>query len=509
MESRMPHAGLLVCLAAMAAPPPAEQWVVVCPAAFRDAVEPLVEHRRAQGLRVVVLPPTEGLKARLHRACRERPGRSSILLVGGLKHVPPARGTAGRMNGEPTDAAYGCLDGTRLPAVAVGRFPARDVQEVKAMVAKTLALERAGPGRWRRQMTVLAGIPAYNPVVDRLVESIAFARFDKLHPSWAGRAIYTAATSRFCLPDRELRGQALAYLREGQSVILYLGHSNAEGLYAGPTAPFLTRDDWGRLSVGPHGAVFVTFGCNGCQLAGPDGEGYGVAAMRNPAGPAAVLGSHGICFAAMVQLAADGLFQKAFTGRPPARFGDCWLAALEGVARGRIDFLSYRMLDGVDGNPNVPQATQREEHLEMFVLLGDPALRLPRVDEDVTIEVEKAVTAGKTLPIRGELPERLRGGWVSVSLERSPGSVPDGLVPLPAKPGTERDRVMRENHRVANHFVVAQTVGLPREGGYSAVLQLPERLPWPTLTLRVRVGTAKGEAMAVETLTVRRPEKTP
>lgn len=508
----MPHAGLVVCLAAMAAPPPAEQWVVVCPPTFRDAVAPLVEHRRAQGLRVVVLPPTDTtrLRAQLRRVCRDHPGRSSVLLVGGLKHVPPARGTISRMKGEPTDAAYGCLDDTRLPAVAVGRFPARDVGDVKAMVAKTLALERAGPGAWRRRMTVLAGIPAYNPVVDRLVESIAFARFDKLHPSWTGQAIYTAATSRFCLPDRELRSQALAYLQKGQSVTLYLGHSNAEGLYAGPTAAFLDRADWGKLKAN---GVFVTFGCNGCQLAGRDGEGYGVYAMRNPTGPAAVIGSHGVCFAAMVQLAADGVFQKAFAERPPARFGDCWLAALEGVAKGRIDFLSYRMLDSVDGDPRIPQATQREEHLEMFVLLGDPALRLPRVDDDITIDVEKTITAGKTLSFHGSLPQRLREAKIRVTLERSAGSSPDELEPLPAKPGPGRDRVMMKNHQRANRFIVAEPVVVAFEARgvrwFHGSVMLPTKLPWPRLILRVHAATAKGEALAVEVLAVRREEKSP
>ena len=34
------------------------------------------------------------------------------------------------------------------------------------------------------------------------------------------------------------------------------------------------------------------------------------------------------------------------------------------------------MLDAVDGDSAIPQATQRLEHLEMFTLLGDPALKL-------------------------------------------------------------------------------------------------------------------------------------
>ena len=98
-----------------------------------------------------------------------------------------------------------------------------------------------------------------------------------------------------------------------------------------------------------------------------------------PHGPVAILGSHGICFAAMVQLAADGLLESFGTTAPPERLGDCWLRVKHGVAKGKIDDLSYRLLDAVDGDSTIPQATQRLEHLEMFLLLGDPALRLPQV----------------------------------------------------------------------------------------------------------------------------------
>jgi hypothetical protein len=528
----MPRAAVALCLLALTAapvpasgPPPAEQWVVVCAPGCREAVGPLVEHRKAQGLRVAVVTTTDVLADRdlqardasrlrehLHRLCRAHPGPSSILLVGAIDGperflVPALRGDAGRMKGEPTDAGHGRPGGGPLPTVAVGRLPARSAEEARAMVAKTLALERdRAPGPWRRRLTVLAGIPAYNPVVDALVERAAFARFDRIDPAWAGRAVYTSAQSRFCVPDRMLRRQALEYVEEGQAVILYLGHSSAEGLYAGPTAAFLDRGDWGRLKIREGGSVFVTFGCNGCQLRGPDGEGYGVHAVRNPAGPAAVLGSHGICFAAMVQLASEGLFRRAFQGRLPRRLGDCWLAALEGVAKGKIDFLTYRMLDAVDGDPRIPQSAQRLEHLEMFVLLGDPALRLPQVADDIALDVEQTVTPGRALRVAGRLPDRLWGAKVTLSLERSPGSVPAGLEPLPAA-GPARDRVMLANHRRANRFAVVEATVPARGGAFEARLEVPAKLPWPRLALRVYAASATGEALAVRPLRVAAEEE--
>ncbi|MFO0926962.1 MAG: C25 family cysteine peptidase [Gemmataceae bacterium] len=253
------------CSAPGRRPPPREQWIAVVAPAFRDAVRPLADHRRAQGMCVLVVTTTDlapadaiwrGKAGRLHdrvrQLVRDHPGPSRVVLVGAVSAgtpeataqtvVPPFTGTAGRMRGQPTDNPLGCLDGTRLPTVSVGRLPARTVAEAEAMVAKTLAYERQPRSSdWSRRLTILAGIPAYNPVVDRMLESAAFARFDRLNPVWTGRAVYTNPNSRFALPDRLIRPLAIDYLRDGQAVVLYLGHSDASGLYAGPTAEVLSR----------------------------------------------------------------------------------------------------------------------------------------------------------------------------------------------------------------------------------------------------------------------------
>ncbi len=518
--------GLLVLtpLSALADAPPA-QWVVVVAPAFRKAVEPLCEHRKAQGLKVVVVATTDVLDAKQIRAgeatklrehvnniCRDHKGTSFVLLVGATgttkpedadkKALPPLKGTAGRMKGEPTDNGYGCLDDGRLPTVAVGRFPARNVEEAQAMVAKTIAFEKdQTPGEWRRRLTVLAGIPAYNPIVDRLVEGLALARFDHIDGSWTGRALYHNPQSRFCVPDANLQKQALQFVQDGQAFTLYLGHSSAEGLYGG-RAHYLDRDDWAALKIGRGAGVFVTFGCNGCQLRGEDGEGYGVAAMRNPNGPVAVTGSHGICFAAIVQLAADGLFESTFTGQPPERLGTAWLAVKQGVAAGKMDDVTFAMLDAVDGDAKIPQATQRQEHLEMFLLLGDPALKLPVIASDLDLKVGGDAKAGETLTVAGTVPARLAGAKVRVTLERPVSSTPPDAEPLP-KDGAQRDKVMLANHERANHFAVATAEAEVRDGRFEVKLELPKKLPYRRLILRAYAVTEREEGLGVQTLEVK------
>jgi hypothetical protein len=490
------------------------QWIVVTAPAYREAIQPLCDYRKAQGLHVVVVSTADGLdlRDRVRQLCRDFKGSSYVLLVGAIeagqlaepdrKVVPALRGTVSRMKGQPSDNGYGCLGEELMPTVPVGRFPARSVAEAEGVVRKTLNYERdAKPGEWRRRLTVLAGVPAYNPLVDRLVESQAMARLEKLNPAWRGQAIYHNPQSRFCVPDEVLHDRSLELLRQGQAFTLYLGHSNARGLW-GDGARFLDREDWANLTIPQGAGVFATFGCQGCQLSGADGEGYGIAAIRNPGGPAAVLGSHGICFAAMVQLAADGLFKAGFMDRCPERLGELWLGLKEGLAKGQIDAVTYGLLDAVDGDKNISQDVQRREHLEMFVLLGDPALRLPALHGDVKLTIDGDVAAGKTITVCGAVSNRLATAKVRLTLERPASSEPLGLEPLPKAAGEKRQRIMLANHERANRLNLATTEAAVSDRRFEARLQIPEEIPWPRLIIRAYAADAHQEGMGVAVVKV-------
>jgi hypothetical protein len=503
---------------------PASQWIVVTAPTFRTAIEPLVAHRKAESMRVTVIHTTDVLSSKeilnsdsqklgdhVRKLCRDWKGTSYVLLVGAIeagnltepekKTLPALPGSISRMRGQPSDNGFGCLDGDKLPTVAVGRLPARSEEEAKQMVAKILASERdTRPGEWRQQITVLAGVPAFNPLVDKLVEGLAMSRFAKLDPRWSGRAIYHNPASRFCVPDQQLHDKALEYVQTGQAITLYLGHSWAQGLYA-PNGRFLDRKDWAELKIARGPGIFATFGCNGCQLSGPEGEGYGVAALRNPNGPAAVMGSHGICFAAMCQLGADGILESIGNGKPPERLADVWLKLKQGLAKGKIDDLTFKLLDSVDGDPKIPQTTQRQEHLEMFVLLGDPALKLPRITDSVKLQVQGKIEPGAMITVSGTVPDNLNGGTVRLTLERPLTGEPLDMKPLPPE-ATERVKVMRENHERANRFVVQEDKPSVKDGHFEAKLRLPDKLPWAKLVLRAYAATDKNESLGVLVLEV-------
>ena len=515
--------------AAAAADEARPQWVVVTAPSLRAELEPLCEHRRGEGLAVTVIqtsdvltPPqiragdAAALKERIHAVCRQSKAPSYVLLVGAVNAaddataekvvVPALRGTVGRMKGEPSDNGYGCLEKDLLPRVAVGRFPARSADELRRMVRKALAFEKdRSPGAWRNRLTLLAGNPGGSSAVERrfaewFVQNVADTRLAKVHPLWTGRGVIHAAGSPLYVPDDALRDVSLRYLQEGQTFAFYLGHSNAPGFWSND-APFLRREDWSSMKI-PRGAgVFFTCGCFGCQLQGDDGEGYGLAAMRNPQGPAAVMGAHGESYAAAGQLAMDGMLQLLSRPDPPERLADYWLAVKQGLAKGPMDRLTFWLYDQADGSRGkTSMDLQRQEHLEMWMLLGDPAMKLPVVRPTIKLQTAGEVVARKVIKVTGVLPKEFADATVHVSLERPTGSTAVGLRPVP-KDAIRAREVAMENHDRANTLALAAEDVQARDGRFECMLKLPDELPWRQLTIRA-VATSKNDtAMGVSGVT--------
>jgi hypothetical protein len=504
------------------------QWILVTAPTFRAALAPLCDHRRAEGMRVLVVQTTDVLSARqirdgdghvlkehVHKLCRQAKGPSYVLLVGAPKATDPAiaektavpslRGTVGRMKGQLSDNGYGCLDKELMPTVSVGRFPARTEEEVRQMVQKTLTFERdRSPSLWRNRLTLLVGNPGGTTAVEQrfaewFVQGVAGTRFDRLDPSWAGRAVIHAPGSPFGVPDDRLREVSLRYLQEGQIFSFYLGHSSASGFWSAG-AGFLDRADWAKLKIASGPGVFFTCGCFGCQLDGPDGEGYGLAAMRNPFGPVAVLGAHGESYGAMGQLAIDGMLGCLSTPEPPPRLADYWLAAKAGLARGKMDGFTFWLYDQADGSRGtVPLAAQRLEHLEMWMLLGDPALRLPLRPPAIRLATADTASASKAVTVSGSVPAPFAETTVRLTLERPVGSAPLGLEPLP-KDSVKAREVMMTNHERANAVVLATYEVRPRDQRFECTLKLPAELPWPRLTVRAFAATKTEVAVGALTL---------
>ena len=501
------------------------QWLVVTAPAFRAELAPLIEHRRAEGLEVVVVVTTNvltreqignaiPLEAHIRELFEQTKGPKYLLLAGAVAAsdpataeqtvVPALSGTIGRLKEQPTDHGFSLPDKDGVPAVAVGRFPARTVAEVRYMVQKTLNLERdREAGVWRNRLVLLVGNPGGGPLAELVVERATAPRLERLHPAWSVQAIFNSAMSRYYLPGTHVRDAALRTLAQGAIFDVFLGHSAAPSMWLEGTN-FITVDDWTKLKIPRGQGVFFTCGCFGCQLRGT--EGYGLAAMRNPGGPVAVIGASGETWSAPGQLALDGLLRCCSKPPFPSQLADYWLGVQAGLARGEIDDLTFKLYDQFDGSQGkVPLSVQRLEHLEMWMLLGDPALRLPIPPVDISLEVAGPVGAGRGITVNGVIPGRLVGATVRVCLERPLASVPADLEVLPPESPDNRparERTAIDNHQRANKVVLATAEARLNGNRFTCAVEVPVRLPWPQVVIRAYANTTSESALGVITMPV-------
>jgi hypothetical protein len=390
-------AALFVAFCVAVAEPIPDRWLVITAPAFHADLQPLIEHRMAEGFEVTTLVTTNlltpddirntnaiPLQAYIRDSAERTNSACHVLLVGlpaspdptnaQQTVVPALLGSVGRMNGRLTDYPFAPIGGSGAPRTAIGRFPARTTDEARAMVNKTLRLETQPIAtNALNRLVLLMGNPGGGPVAEIVVETTLQQRLQRLHPTWIVHAISCSSGSRHHVPPEQARDTFFRSLEEGGLFTVFMGHSSAASLWLG-AEHHLTRRDLIRVNMP---GIFFTCGCYALQFH-PGNAGYGVAAMRQPNGPAAVIGATAESYAAPGLLAADGLLQCLREPPFPHRLADYWLAIQTGLATGEIDTFTFNLYDQADGTKGkVPLDVQRREHLEMWMLLGDPALRIP------------------------------------------------------------------------------------------------------------------------------------
>ncbi len=185
-------------------------WLVATAPAFRAPLAPLIEHRRAEGFKVLVVETTNvlspeeiwlsqgaALETCIRRLLEPGKGPNYVLLAGTAGTpdaaaaqqivVPALPGRNGVMKQRPSDYAYGLprRDQDGECAAAVGRFPACTVEEMQGMVEKTLSMEQncRRPGAWRNRLALIQGNPEAGFLGEMFVGQLMAQRLGRLHPA--------------------------------------------------------------------------------------------------------------------------------------------------------------------------------------------------------------------------------------------------------------------------------------------------------------------------------------
>ena len=421
---------VLVTLLLCAAGGPAADTAVVCPAEFRQALEPWVRYRSGQGHRVAVLSnagsPDE-LRAQVRRLAAGGALRF-LVLVGDAdprlyndpavrRRSVPAHYSRAEVNVRfgstpeiATDNWYADLDDDRVPDVAVGRIPADSAEELERLIGKILAYERSSDfGHWRRQVHFVAGLGGFGPVADTVLEAAAKSLISQGIPSaYCTTMTYGSWQSPYCPDPRKFRDVTLGRLNEGSLFWVYLGHGQHgavdEVRVPGGRYPILSTDDAQQLAC-QHGAPIACFlACYSGAFDLPR-DCLAEEMLRADGGPVAILcGSRVTMPYAMTVMGAE-LLEEVFAEQTET-LGEALLAAkrdmmqTEGLSRYRqaLDAMARLMSPTAD-----ELAAERAEHLDLFNLLGDPLLRIP-FPKPLELQVEPAAAAGSRVVVRGDSP---------------------------------------------------------------------------------------------------------
>lgn len=259
------------------APDRAADYIAILPAdpAFELALEPLLAHRRENGLRtaVVTLPQIydefgygraapEAIRQFLGHAYDSwaAPAPRFVLLTGDASYdphglsptavnrdiVPTALQFTNFAGNVASDTWFTIFEpGSLAPQMAIGRFPAQTVAQLETMVAKTLAYENAGGGDAREHALLVADDEiAFDRANDRLARDLESGGYQtvKLYMS-ENEDIHDAIVNTF---------------NSGVGVVNYVGHG---GVKVWADEVVFAAEDAGKLQNGARLPIFTTFTC--------------------------------------------------------------------------------------------------------------------------------------------------------------------------------------------------------------------------------------------------------
>jgi len=356
------------------APDNQADYIVITHPDLRQSIQPLVEWRRAQGLRVAVATVDQiydefshGLAdpTAIHDFLRyahehwAKPAPRYVLLVGDASYDYRDNLKAPNKNLVPTylletyfvgetasDNWFVRLDDDGLPDMAIGRLPAKNAAEVKAVVDKIVGYERSpASGEWRKRILFVADDDdsTFESISDELAKSC-------LPPGYQAMKVYLSA---FADPQ-ESKARIVEEINNGSLIVSYIGHA-ALDVWAKERI-FASKDISSLHNRGKLPFV-VTMTCLDGYFHHPEAdclaeelllaEGKGAIACFAPTSESLPSGQG---------VLVKALFQALFAGDSPT-IGEAIMRAKRSLPNGGRGY---------------------EDLIETYTLLGDPALRLKR-----------------------------------------------------------------------------------------------------------------------------------
>lgn len=390
----MMRAALALCLGLLLPVQATESgrgWLCVGSPEFLRAASPLIEHRRSQGLNVVL---ADGPVAEAVAGCAAPP--AFVLILGDeVRSGPPDSAAAWRIaaarqpfhgwtDSHPeefvSDMVFGDHDDDGLPDASVGRIPARCAADVAAAAEKIVRWEKRAPGVGDLAVPVWAGDPGFAAIFRDMALAFLFTQVRQRAPLWTELWIIQGdERSPFCGWPADQQSVFNSRMQSGGLISAMIGHGRPSAWwsmdvsggrleYAVTDAALLT----GVTATPPH----VIFACACGDFAFQGGECLTEALFRAPGGPVLCVGAAEDSHPLTNYYHSTALLDCLDTAEP--RFGDLWLRSLR-KANGTTEAdkeLLVHVLEPLMINKSLSTADLRADHAMLYNIMGDPATRV-------------------------------------------------------------------------------------------------------------------------------------
>ncbi|EKK02803.1 hypothetical protein RBSH_01824 [Rhodopirellula baltica SH28] len=433
--------------------------VVVASPEFDESLQPWIQMRSDEGLRVAIARPADNASD-THQQIWNVGGADTryIVLVGDTPdydtprnqphQIPtwmipaPVTSRFGSTSTLPTDLPYGDRDGDGVSDAAIGRLPVRSAEQLASVIGRIEAYENSDDfGLWRRSFQLTGGVGGFGAMVDTAIESVTRGVITTVLPADAKPQIaYASPNHPFCPPGESFTDAVLNRYRTGARFWVYAGHGQIDRLELLQTTAAdgkpAAREHWSvesllnnqnatQLERAPEGAtIAVLLACFAGAYDAP-GDCLAERMVLAEGGPIAVIASSRLSMPYGNACMGLGLLESVYSGGQQNtgcdRIGDAMLHAARGLqSKQQGKQSTMRVMVDTLASMISPAGTdlqqERLEHAALYQLLGDPTLRLhPPQPLDLSIEpsnqtdqqtdgmVARSLSIAVTSPIAGTL----------------------------------------------------------------------------------------------------------
>ena len=396
----------------------------------------------------------------------------------------PALGCTNQFGVCVTDNIYGDLDGDSIPDVAVGRIPARSIEQASAFLAKLKAFEAGGePGLWNRRLVLYTGEANFGADIDAMIESMVLEGLTRVDHSFDVVGAYDNPTSDYYYMPFE--DKVIELINGGSVAAIYIGHGDAQWTQG------LPMERIGEIDCAQRLPFALFFACSNGAYEGP-ADSIAEATLWLERGPIASFASSDISHPYGNAVLAYEV-QRTLLDPSTATFGASLMEAKRESmthvddVRDMID--AFALMSG-EVEAHLLGAVRRE-HLNLYNLFGDPATSMRYPKTRVLFDPIAGSVKEGNLTVSGETPGLVDGqAWVTLESERD-----EILGTLdPVDPADPNPAAVQSNWDKAINKVVTGVAVAVQDGRFEATLTWSESVKNGSYYVKVYANSRESDS---------------